>query len=301
MLSAVHTFGKSSRWLTGITLAVVLLISCSPTVERPVGPAGAYADAKDMFKRGRFGKALEFTDGLATASPPTQFTERALVLRVVIYTGQLDSSKELAEAYATGADKTADSHVKADFGRLRHDILQEGGKAALGLAETAQRLVPDGVIAKELTLEASFPTTEGPSEVKDLERVAGGGSIEPDQQADVAADSLRKGIDDALAEVVMGDRAKARSALATGSTKLNGLDFAFFLGKGLAEGAIMFDRKHLQDGQKAQALCTEGDNVMKAALALLKDNPDKDKENQVKKQQDQYKTIRKSLEHYVYQ
>jgi hypothetical protein len=93
--------------------------------------------------------------------------------------------------------------------------------------------------------------------------------------------------------VVSGDRAKARQALASGSTKLDGADFAIFLAKELAEGAAVFDRHHGRDPQKMLTLCNEGDVAVKAALAQLKDKPDKDLEKEAKKLQDQFKTIRK--------
>jgi hypothetical protein len=247
-----------------------------------------------MFKRGKFDRALDFTYGLSTASPPTSFTERARVMRAVIFAGQLKSAKELSDAYGDGADKTKNSQFKAAYQRQHHDTLQFAAKAALGMAETAHQLVRDGVIAKEFTLEAAYPTTEGPMEVTDLSRVKEGGWIEPDQQEIVAMESLRKGIDDALADVVLGDRAKARSALADGSTKLQGVDFAIFLAKQLAEGAVIFDKKHARDSMKLKTLCTEGNEALQAALALLKDQPDKDKEKEVKKLQERFKTILKN-------
>jgi hypothetical protein len=46
---------------------------------------------------------------------------------------------------------------------------------------------------------------------------------------------------------------------------------------------------------KLKTLCTEGDETIKAAQGLLKDNPDKDKEKEIKKLQDRYKTILKNL------
>jgi hypothetical protein len=294
MLYSLPSFSRSSRWLIWIALASALIVSCSAPVEKPTGVARDYDDAKDMFKRGRFDRALEFTDGLATTTPPAQFTERARVLRAVIFTGQLKSAKELAEAYSKGAEETKNTHFKAEYGRLRHDNLEYAAKAALGLAETAHQLTSDGFIAKELILEASFPTTEGPLEVKELKHVEEGGWIEPDQQESAALDSLRKGIDGALADAVAGDRSKARTALASGSTKLSGVDVALFLGKELAEGAAIFDRKHSRDSMKLKTLCTEGDETIKAAQGLLKDNPDKDKEKEIKKLQDRYKTILKN-------
>jgi hypothetical protein len=300
MSRSLDWLSRSSFWFSLIALAGMVLASCSAP-QKPIGPERDYENAKDMFKRGRFDRAADLTDKLATASPPTAFTERARVLRVVIFAGELKSYKELAEAYDKGTEKTLDTHVKAEYGVLRHDDLQYAGKAALGLAETTHQLVTDGVIAKELTLELSLPASEGPAEVKDLKRVAEGGALNPDEEESLARDSLRKSIDDVLAGAVSGDQAKVHSALANGSTKLNGLDFAIFLGNQLAEGAVVFDRKHASDSQKAQTLCSEGEDVAKAALALLKDSPDKDKEKEVKKLQDRYKTILKSLEHLVYE
>jgi hypothetical protein len=290
-----HLLKQSCSALISVLLTLTLLVSCSPPVQRPTGPAYDYDAAKEMFKKGRFDRALEFSDGLATASPHTKFTERARVLRAVIFTGEVKSYKELAEAYQKGSEKTKNAHFEAEYGRLRHDNLQYGAAAALGLAETAHQLLEFGTIPKELTLEAPYPATEGPLEVKELLRVREGGWIEPDQQESAAIDSLRKGIDDALAEILSGDRSKARTVLASGSVKLDGVDFALFLGKQLLEGASIFDRKHGRDSMKLRTVCSEAEDTAKAALALLKDNPDKDKEKQVKKLQDQIKTVLKNL------
>jgi hypothetical protein len=294
MLLPRPSFFHILRQINMIVIPAALLVSCSAPPPKPTGPAADYNNAKDMFKRGRFDRALEFTYGLSIASPPNDYTERARVLRAVIFTGQLKSAKELADVYADGADKTKNSQFKAAYQRQHHDTLLFASKAALGLAETAHQLAPDGVIVKELTLEASFPTTEGPIEVSELQRIGDGGWLEPDQQDSAATDSLRKGIDDALADVVSGDRSKARNALANGSTTLPGVDFAIFLGNELAEGAIVFDKKHARDSMKLKTLCDEGNETLKAALALLKDQPDKDKEKEVKKLQDRYKTILKN-------
>jgi len=275
--------------------ASLIAASCSAPVPRPTGPAADYDDAKEMFKRGRFDRALEFSYGLSTSNPPTDFTERARVLRAVVFTGQLRGTKELAESYSKGADETKNPHFKAVYGGQRHDNFEYAAKAALSLAETAHQLTGNGTLSKELTLEASYPTMEGPLGLPALKRIEEGGWVEPDQQESTATDALRKGVDDALADLVSGDRAKARSALANGSTKLAGVDFGIFLGKQLAEGATIFDKKHERDSMKLKTMCNEGDEVIKATLALLKDNPDKDKEQQVKKLQDRFKTILKSV------
>jgi hypothetical protein len=213
----------------------------------------------------------------------------------VIFTGQLKGTKELAEAYSKGAEKTTSSQTRSGYRLLQHDILVTAAKAALGLAGTAHQIAPGGVITKQLTLDASYPTTEGPPEIKELATVEKGDWIETDQQDSALADALRKGVDDALADVVAGDRAKARQVLASGSTQLDGATFAISLAQELAEAAVIFDSHHSLDPEKLKAVCDEGDESLKAALALLKDTPKKDQEKEVKKLQDKFKTIRKSV------
>jgi vacuolar-type H+-ATPase subunit E/Vma4 len=44
-----------------------------------------------------------------------------------------------------------------------------------------------------------------------------------------------------------------------------------------------------------KTLCDEGEETLKAASALLKENPDKDKEKEVKNLQDRFKKIRKNM------
>ena len=294
MRCLMHSFSRSCCLLTLLVLASLLAVNCSAPVQKPTGPGHDYDSAKDMFKRGRFDRALDLTDGLSTANPTSEYTERARVLRAVIYAGQLKSSKQLAEGYGKGSETTKNPHFKAEYVRLRHDNLQYAARTALGLAETAHQLAADGTLPKEATLEASFPTTEGPVEIAALARVEQGGWIEPDVQDNTATDALRKGVDDALADAVAGDRSKARNALAGGSTKIGGADFAIFLAKEIADGAVVFDRKHGRDPQKLKTLCDEGDEIVKAGLALLKDSPDKDKEKELKKLQDKFKTIIKN-------
>jgi hypothetical protein len=281
--------------LVVLLATLALTLSCSQPVPKPIGPAADYQDSKDMFKRGRFDRALELSDGLASASPATKYTERAQVLRAVIFTGLVKSDKELVDAYTKGADATKNTHFKAEYDRLRHDDMQAGIGAALGLAETAHQLLEGGKVSKELILEAPYPSVEGPQEVADLARVREGGWIEPDHQDSAAVDSLNKGIDDALAEAVSGDRSKARNALASGSTTISGLDFALFLGNQLVEAASFFDRRHGRDPQKLRTVCDEGYEAVRAAEALLKETPDKDKEKQVKKLEDQIKTTLKNV------
>ena len=281
------------RLLMAIFPLLAFMLACSQPIKRPTGPAREYDDAKDMFKRGRFERTLEFTDGLASATPANAFTERACVLRAVIYTGFIQAHKQLADAYEKGVEQTKNPRFQGEYGRQRHDNLQYGTRAALGLGEAVHKLTEGGTISKDLTLEASYPTVEGPAQVPQLDRVKMGIWIEPEDQEAAMVDAQRMGIDDALGEAVGGDRAKAREVLAAGSAKIDGVDFALFLAQQMLDGASLYDRKHMRDQQKLKLLCGVADEAARAALAGLKETPNPDKEKEIKKLQDKIKTTLK--------
>ena len=282
------------RVLIPAFLLLSFLTACSAPVQRPTGPALQYDDAKDMFKRGRFDRTLEFTGSLARMVPPGPYTERARILQVVVYSGMMQAYKNLAEAYTKGAQETKNTRFQAEYKRITNDVLRTGAQSALGLGETAHLLTEGGQISNELILEAPYPTTEGPFEVAYLVKVRGGGWIEPDQQDSAAVDAQRKGIDDALAAIVGGDRPKAQSALAAGPVKLSGVDFGMYLGRQLVDAASFFDRKHLRDYPKFRTLLTAADEAASAAQGLLKQSPNSEKDKAIKKLQDQIKAAIKA-------
>jgi hypothetical protein len=286
----------TARWfvLSMSIASAMLLAACSAPTPRPTGDAATYQDAKDMFKRGRFDRTLEFTEGLAKEKPPSEFTERAQVLRLITYAGMMQGYKELAEGYSKGSETTKNPHFETDYKRMRNDALHAGGQAALGLGDVAHRLTEGGQVAKELTLDAPYPTTEGPLEVPELIKVRSGAWIEPEQQDAAAKTAQLKGVDEVLGAAVGGDRSKARNLMNAGPVKIEGADFAVFLGRQLVDAAAFFNSKRLRDYQKLKVLCGEADEAATAALAFLKEKPDKDKVKAVKKIQDQVKATLKA-------
>ncbi|HLW80078.1 MAG TPA: hypothetical protein VKU44_10820 [Terriglobia bacterium] len=282
------------RWPAWAALGVIAMAACSPPVERPKGAAGAYLDAVDMFHRGRYDRALEFTESVAGTSSPSDYTERARVLRVVVLSGEIDGYKELGEAYTKGVEATKNGRYKAEYERLRHDNLEYAAKLALGLGEVAQNLTQGGTISKQLTLEAPYPNVEGPMMIASLDRVKQGGWIESTEQEQAAIDAPRMGVDNVLADVVRGDRFKAQTLMKAGPVKLDGADFGIFLGGEVLSGASLFDKNHMHDPEKFKVLSGIAENVAKATGGLLKDAPDPDKEKRLKKLQDDIKAESKN-------
>ncbi len=278
-----------------VASSLTLMVGCSSPGPKLTGPARSYAEAKDAFDKGNFDRAVELTDKLAYSVPPNELTERARVLRAVILSGTVNAYKELADAYEKGAQKAKEAAVRAEYRRLRQDNFQIWSKRALALGEVAQQLTTGGTISKEFTLEAPYPATEGPATIPQLNRVMEGTTIGPEDEEVAAADARRKGVDDALAEILGGDRSKARAALTAAPAKLSGVDLALFLARQLLVGAEAFDRKHGDEPTKFMALHARSQEAVKAALAQLKENPNSDREKEAKKLQDRLKSAMKTI------
>lgn len=265
-------------------------LSCSAPQPRLTGVAYEYDGAKDMLKKGRFEKALEFSEAPAKAMPPNEFTSRAQVFQVVVYSGLIRGYGELADGYRKGSETTRNPQFKAAFERQRNDALQYGSRLGLSLAELAHTIDQTRSLGKEYTLDAPYPSQEAPLTLPQLSRVMDGGWIDPDEQETLGKEALLKGINDALAGVMGADRSKARTALAAGPVKLDGADFGLYFGKELLYAASLFDKKHGRDSTKLKLICAEADGLGKAVSEMLKENPNKGREKALKKLQEDIKT-----------
>lgn len=277
-----------------VTSSLGLLAACSSPAPKVTGSGRAYSEAEQAFKRSNFDRAMELTDKLAYSVPPEEFTERARVLRVVILSGSLNAHKELTNAYEKGAKTAKDAAVRAEYRRLHQDNFQLWSNRALELGEVAQQLTTGGKIAKELVLQAPYPATEGSVTVPQLVQVMDGNAIGPEGEEAAAADARRKGVDDALAELVGGDRSKARATFTGGAVKLSGDTVALFLCQQLLVGAEAFDRKHSDEPTKFMALHGRAQEAVKAAEAQLKDSPNADREKEAKELENKLKLAMKT-------
>jgi hypothetical protein len=275
--------------------SLMLVVACSSSTPKLTGPARAYAEAEETFSKGNFDRTLELTDKPANSSPPNEYTERARVLRVIIFSGSVNAYKELTEAYEKGSQAAKQPALRGEYRRLRQDNFQLWSKGALALGEVAQQLTTGGSIPKELTLEAPYPAAEGPITVLQLDQVEKGNAIGSEGEDAAAADARRKGVDDALAEMIGGDRSKARSALAAGPVKVSGVVCTLFLARQLLVGAGAFDRKHGDEPTKFMVLQARSQEAVKEALAQLKENPNADQEKEAKKLQDELKAAMKTI------
>lgn len=280
--------------LAGILAACVL--ACAPPLKRPTGPAKVYEDAKEMFAKTRFDKVIDYTDELARAEPPNAYTERAQVLRIVLLSGLANGYRTLAEGYGDAVKNTKNPRNKAEYQRLGHDFYRYARTRSLELAEVAELFLKANVggSSRQVTLEAPYPTVEAPIVNANLLRAREGGGIDAAQQEEAQLAGIRMGVEGSLADVLGGDRAKARTALQSSTAKVGNLGFTLYLGKQLLAASQVFGQKGMKEATNFKLLCSKADACATQALAILKANPDKEAEKKVKELQEDVKKTLKS-------
>ena len=284
--------GSLRLWILTLLLTS-FFAACSPSSSPPKGPGVDYQQAQVMFKQGNLDRALSLTDALAAGESNSSGTLNARVLRAVIYSGRVDAYRELSDTYKKGAQVATKPQSVASYNRRRSNALQYGSNAALNLGEVVMQFTSKKDFPTELTLDAPWPSVEGPQVIDDFARIRRGAWVPEDAQDSAAIEAQHKAIADVLGEVVGGDRSKARTAMEAGPVKLNSLDFALFLEKQMVEGLELFGPKYLANPGQLKTLCGVAERLFPPIEAMLKENPDKAKEEQFKKLQKQIKDAEK--------
>lgn len=280
--------GSSCVWVLSILLALSLS-ACSSSVAPPKGSGVDYQQAKVMFKQGDLDRALSLTDAMAADKANSPVTLNARALRAVIYSGRIDAYRKMADTYRKGSNIATKSQTVTSYNRRRSNALQYGGDAALSLGELIVQLTSKPDFPKEFTLDAPWPDAEGPKVIAAFARIQRGAWVPEDAQESAALEAQHKGVADVLVDLLGGDRSKARAALEAGPVKLNGLDFALFLERKMVDGLELFGPKYLANPGQLKTLCDVTTRLGPPIEAMLKDKPDKTKEAEFKKAQQQIK------------
>lgn len=284
--------GSSRFWILTLLLAG-FFTACSSTVSPPLGTGVDYQQAKVMFKQGNLDRALSLTDSMASGKSTDATTLSARVLRAVIFSGRIKAYKSLADTYKKGSQTATNRRFITSYNSRYSNALQYGSSSALGLGEVVMEFTSNPDFPKEVTFDAPWPSVEGPEAIAELARIRRGGWVPEDEQDNVALVAQRKGIDDALGELVGGDRSKARNAMSAGPVKLSGLDLAFFLEKQIVDGLVLFGPQYLSNPGQLKALCDVANRLVSPIQTMLKESPDKAKGEALKKLQQQIKDAEK--------
>jgi hypothetical protein len=285
--------GSLRLWVLTLLLTS-FLATCSSSVSPPKGPGVDYQQARVMFKQGNLDRALSLTDTMASGNSADPDALIARVLRTVIFSGRIDAYRELANVYKKGSQAATKAQTVSSYNRRRSNALQYGSEAALNLGEVVMEMTSKPDFPKELTLDAPWPSMEGPEVIDAFARIRRGAWVPEDAQDSAKTDAQHKAIADVLAELLGDDHSKARTAMEAGPVKLNGLDFALFLEKQMVEGLELFGPKYLASPGQLKTLCGVAERLVPPIEAMLKENPDKAKEAEFKKLQKEIKDAEKT-------
>lgn len=284
--------GSPRLWILAFLLTSFFM-ACTSSVSPPRGPGYDYQQAKLMFKQGDLDRVINLTDSMASGPSSSRDTLNARVLRAVIFSSRIHAYKNLADTYQKGSQIATSTQSIASYNRRRSNVMQYGGDSALNLGEVIMEFTSKPDFPKELTLDAPWPSVEGPQAVDVLARIRRGAWVPEEAQSGAVVDAQRKAIDDVLAELAGGNRSKAKAAMQAGMVKLDGLDFALFLEKEMVDGLALFGPKYLANPGQLKTLCDVANRLGPPIEAMLKEKPDKAKEAQFKKLQDQIKDAEK--------
>jgi hypothetical protein len=278
-------------------LAVLLtsfLMACSSSTSPPTGTGVDYQQAKVMFKQGNLDRVLSLTDAMASGSSNSPDSLNARVLRAVIFSSRVIAYKELADTYKKGSQVAKHPRNVSSYNSHCSNALQFGSDSALNLGEVVMEFTSKPDFPSDLTLDAPWPSVEGPGVVDAVAKIRRGSWVPEDAQDSAGIDTQRKALDDVLGQLVGGDRGKARTAMTAGPVKLDRLDFALFLEKQMVAGLALFGPKYLASPGQLKTLCGVADRLVPPIEAMLKQKPDKAKESELKNLQKQIKDAEKS-------
>jgi hypothetical protein len=285
-------FASHRLWILSVLLTSFLM-ACSSSVSPPRGPGYDYQQAKLMFKQGNLDRVLSLTDSMASGGSTTPESLKARVLRAVIFSGRIDAYKDLADTYQKGSQIATKAQSVTSYNRHRSNAMQYGSESALNLGEIIMEFTSKPEFPKEVTLDAPWPSVEGPQTVDNLARIRRGVWVPEDAQEAAGIDAQHKALDDVLADLAGGDRSKAKTAMEAGPVKIDGLDFALFLEKQMVDGLTLFGPKYLASPGQLKTLCDVAKKLGPPIEAMLKEKPDKGKQAQFNKLKDQIKDLEK--------
>lgn len=278
--------------LATIGLALAVMIGCSSS-NQPAGPAGVYAKAKAIFAKSAnlgYDADIDALQKLSDADPPTDYTTRARVLRLVYLSGQVQGYRTLSEAYAKAADAAKPAALKSEYNGLRRNIDQRGAELTLRLGEVAMQLTKGGELPKDLVLDLPYPNVDAPPAIAPLETARTGLETSREEQAQAELLATHIGIVNALAAILHTDRAKAQSEMNAGPVTIDPTEFRMFVADQIMAGAVFYDPKHLYDPTHYKLLVGVAQDALQPVQATLKQNPDPDCAKRLKKLQDQIKS-----------
>jgi hypothetical protein len=259
-----------------LVLWVILLLGCGGQQSKASkdSPEYHYAQAKQAIVDVKYEKAISLTSDIQRKFPDTDYADKARILKIILLAGLSAGYQGMAEAYMAGYDKPG-----ANAAKLRStafDYYRKQKNAALGFGEACDYFVKHYSDQKDYVLECDFPSKET-SHNKRLDEVRNAKLLDSEQRQIAEDDQVRDSLIETLSAFLgaRGDRAKAKTFLATGSKSLDHAEFMIRLGRTLVENQKLFGRSVLNEAQYYRQFYQKAVECSELAQKLLKEKPNK--------------------------
>jgi hypothetical protein len=270
----------------------VFLVACQSGPTKPPGEQ-FLSDARNSLKASDFSAALTNLEASMKAAPDEPAGRQAAVLRVALVTAMADASKQMAEAYSTGARQPA-ARTGA-FGRMRNDYY---GVARTRLMDAMQSVMNQrGKLgANTMTVEVTFPGFAGGTDPA-VTKIKNGQWIEDPERygAEMLADR------NALAKILSAmagagqDVKKGEQMFASGKVEIDPRVYLLELSDDFLQTGGIFDLRALNELDHLRTVNQVVKGNLDVLEKLLAAKPDKDLETREKKMKDDVEKMLKKL------
>lgn len=271
-------------WLLPLWGSVICLLLLACTGAPPTPSAQQYfSDAKNNLAASDFDAALKNLDRSIKAAGEQPVGQQASMLRAVLLAALAEGSKQMAEAYGTGAKEPAAQARFGHFVRMRADYY---GIARVRLMDAMQAVMDQRrkLDDKPISLEVNFPGFTG-AEDPSATRIKKGYAAEDPNRYRAELNLDRNALARILASMAgVGDNPhKGQEIFSRGKVEIDPRVYLVELSSTFLRLGGIFERRALDEPRYLRAVNEVVRDNADLALKLLATKPDKDLESRAKK------------------
>ena len=263
--------------LSASLVAIVCLTGagCSqgPQVDRNT-PEYLFSLMQGAVADGRYEKAVSWAGDVQSLFPESEQAGKARLLSIIVLAGQSDGYRNIADAYLAGMEAAPDK-----YGELRSTAFNYHRKrksVALALYQACDGFLKQHSPQSIYALESSWPVDDSDPGPDQLEELRSGKTLDSEQQQQVEAIELPRGVARTLARFVGSeeDLDLARTTLDQGSVDLVPSRLLLTVAQCLLDNQKLFGREGLSEIRSYSLFLQEAAKLLNLAFASLQESPD---------------------------
>jgi hypothetical protein len=252
------------------------------------------AEARNNFKGSDFNAALINLDRAMKSTGDEALRQQAAVLRTALVTALADASKQMAEAYAVGANEPAAQSQFGPFNRMRSDYY---GTARSRLMDAMQSVMDQRgkLTGSPMPIEVTFPSLAGGTDPS-VTRIKRGIWVTDSDRMGAELVANRNALARTLSALAGAgsDPSKGQQIFSSGKVEIDPRVYLIELSNSFLQIGKMFEPRGVNEPDHLRSVNEVVRGNMEVALKLLAAKPDKDLEARAKAMQAECeKTLKK--------